>query len=38
MLNHPDERSRMGECGRARVLERFNWNTVVDRCIEAYAA
>ena len=38
MLDHPAERRRMGESGRARVIERFNWNTVVNRCIEAYAA
>jgi glycosyltransferase involved in cell wall biosynthesis len=38
MLDHPVERGRMGEQGRKRVLERFNWDTVVNRCIEAYAA
>ena len=38
MRNHPDERLRMGERGRSRVIERFNWATVVRRCIEAYAA
>ena len=38
ILNHPDERRRMGEQGRRRVIERFNWKTVVGRCIEAYAA
>jgi glycosyltransferase involved in cell wall biosynthesis len=38
MLNHPDERTRMGERARARVVEQFNWNEVVRRCMEAYAA
>ena len=28
---------RLGECGRARVLARFRWDTVVDRCLAAYA-
>jgi len=38
ILSHPEERRRMGEQGRRRVIEQFNWKTVVDRCIEAYAA
>jgi glycosyltransferase involved in cell wall biosynthesis len=28
----------MGRTGRQRVLERFQWGHVVDRCLEAYAA
>jgi glycosyltransferase involved in cell wall biosynthesis len=28
----------MGRAGRRWVLERFQWNQVVDRCLEAYAA
>lgn len=28
----------MGRAGRQRVLERFRWEQVVDRCLEAYAA
>jgi len=28
----------MGRAGRQRVLERFQWSQVVDRCLEAYAA
>jgi glycosyltransferase involved in cell wall biosynthesis len=28
----------MGRAGRERVLERFRWEQVVDRCLEAYAA
>jgi len=27
----------MGRAGRKRVLERFRWEQVVDRCLEAYA-
>jgi glycosyltransferase involved in cell wall biosynthesis len=27
----------MGRAGRQRVLERFRWEQVVDRCLEAYA-
>ena len=27
----------MGRAGRHRVLERFQWDHVVDRCLEAYA-
>jgi glycosyltransferase involved in cell wall biosynthesis len=38
MLNHPRHREAMGERGRERVTERFNWKTVVRRCLEAYAA
>jgi glycosyltransferase involved in cell wall biosynthesis len=29
---------RMGRAGRERVLHRFRWSHVVDRCLEAYAA
>ena len=29
--------ARMGEAGRRRVLERFRWEQVVDRCLDAYA-
>jgi glycosyltransferase involved in cell wall biosynthesis len=35
---HPEDAARMGEAGRRRVLERFRWSFVVDRCLEAYAA
>jgi glycosyltransferase involved in cell wall biosynthesis len=28
----------MGRAGRQRVLEKFQWNEVVNRCLEAYAA
>jgi glycosyltransferase involved in cell wall biosynthesis len=33
-----DEADAMGQAGRARVLERFRWSQVVDRCLEAYGA
>lgn len=36
--DHPAEASAMGAAGRARVLERFTWDRVVDRCLDAYAA
>jgi glycosyltransferase involved in cell wall biosynthesis len=38
MLNHRDERGRMGARARARVIEHFTWDAVVRRCLEAYAA
>ncbi len=38
MLNHPEERKVMGRRARQRVVERFNWTSVVNRCLEAYAA
>jgi glycosyltransferase involved in cell wall biosynthesis len=33
----PDLAARMGANGRARVLDRFRWSNVVDRCLAAYA-
>ena len=38
MHHHPEERAQMGQRARARVVERFNWPAVVQRCLEAYAA
>lgn len=38
ILSHPDDSALMGQRGRSRVLERFNWNGVVRSCLEAYAA
>lgn len=38
MLSHPDESALMGQRGRRRVMERFNWTSVVRSCLEAYAA
>ncbi len=35
---HATEVRAMGEAARARVLERFTWNAVVDRCLAAYAS
>ena len=35
---HPDECATMGLRGRQRVLDRFNWHSVVQRCLDAYAA
>ena len=33
---HPVEASAMGKAGRERVLARFQWPDVVDRCLDAY--
>lgn len=33
---HPASARQMGVAGRRRVLERFTWPIVVDRCIAAY--
>jgi glycosyltransferase involved in cell wall biosynthesis len=38
MLNHPEERARMGAQAREQVLKRFTWEAVVRRCLDAYAA
>jgi glycosyltransferase involved in cell wall biosynthesis len=38
MRAHPEERARMGERARRRAVERFNWQAVVRRCLELYAA
>jgi glycosyltransferase involved in cell wall biosynthesis len=34
--NHPVEAAAMGDAGRRRVLERFQWPDVVRRCVDAY--
>lgn len=34
---HRDEASAMGRSARARVLEKFTWPRVVERCLEIYA-
>jgi alpha-maltose-1-phosphate synthase len=34
---HPTEQRQMGAAGRARVLAKFTWPSVVDRCLELYA-
>ena len=33
---HPVEAAAMGAAGRARVLARFQWPDVVERCLDAY--
>lgn len=37
LRDHPAEAQRVGEAARARVLEHFTWDRVVDRCLRAYA-
>jgi glycosyltransferase involved in cell wall biosynthesis len=34
---HPEQAARMGEAARKRVLEKFGWADVVERCLAAYA-
>lgn len=36
LRDHPDEARAMGCAGRARVRQRFTWERVVTRCLEAY--
>ncbi len=36
LRDHPQEALKMGEAGRQRVLERFTWPAVVQRCLAAY--
>jgi glycosyltransferase involved in cell wall biosynthesis len=36
LLDRPEERQRMGECGRKRVEERFAWKHSVPNLIAAY--
>ncbi|MFB3855244.1 MAG: glycosyltransferase family 4 protein [Vicinamibacterales bacterium] len=38
ILSRPEESARMGEAGRRRVLERFTWPAVVERCLRIYTA
>jgi glycosyltransferase involved in cell wall biosynthesis len=37
LTEHPEEARAMGEAGRRRAMERFHWDTVVDRCLKIYA-
>jgi len=37
-ISHPKDARQMGAAGRRRVLSRFQWPQVVQRCLEAYAA
>ena len=36
LRGNPEEARRLGSNGRARVIERFRWENVVDRCLAAY--
>jgi len=36
LKQNPDEAASMGAAGRRRVLERFTWSGVVDRCLQIY--
>jgi glycosyltransferase involved in cell wall biosynthesis len=38
LRDHPREAKAMGENARQRVLERFTWPRVVQRCLEIYRA
>jgi glycosyltransferase involved in cell wall biosynthesis len=38
LRDHPAEARAMGDAGRRRVLERFTWNAVVQRCLKIYRA
>jgi glycosyltransferase involved in cell wall biosynthesis len=35
--DHPDSARSMGAAGRERALTMFSWESVVDRCLNAYA-
>jgi glycosyltransferase involved in cell wall biosynthesis len=35
--DHPDEARAMGKAARQRILERFTWSQVVERCLDAYS-
>jgi glycosyltransferase involved in cell wall biosynthesis len=37
LLDHPRDTVLMGAAGRRRVVERFTWPAVVQRCLEAYS-
>jgi glycosyltransferase involved in cell wall biosynthesis len=38
LSEHPLEAAEMGRASRKRVLERFTWQRVVNRCLEIYAS
>lgn len=38
LREHPQEANEMGRAARARVLEKFTWQDVVERCLEIYNA
>jgi glycosyltransferase involved in cell wall biosynthesis len=37
LRDHPAEAAQMGEAARQRVLDKFTWPVVVQRCLEIYA-
>src|SRR5207244_7382908 len=38
LLDDPARARRLGAAGRERVLQRFTWTAVAERCLDAYAA
>ena len=38
LREHPSEAAAMGSAGRIKVLERFQWTQVVQRCLDAYSS
>jgi glycosyltransferase involved in cell wall biosynthesis len=38
LRSHPVEAAAMGQAGRRRVIERFTWGSVVERCLVAYSS
>lgn len=36
LLDDPERRDRMGQCGRQRALQLFTWEKVTERVMEAY--
>jgi glycosyltransferase involved in cell wall biosynthesis len=36
LATHPHDAAAMGDAGRTRVIERFQWPQVVSRCLDAY--
>jgi glycosyltransferase involved in cell wall biosynthesis len=36
LMEHPVETARMGDAAREHVLSRFQWNSVVQRCLDVY--
>jgi glycosyltransferase involved in cell wall biosynthesis len=38
LRDHPEQARAMGRAARARILERFTWPQVVQRCLDIYAS
>src|ERR1019366_2043454 len=36
LVAHPKDAAKMGDAGRRRVLSRFTWEGVVERCLAIY--